>query len=239
MCEISGRTNIYVDGFNLYYSAVRDTPFKWLNIATLCQNLLPNSKIHKIKYFSARVKASRHDPDAPTRQDYYFRALRTIPNLEIIKGHFVRWPRLMPQYPLAYPNYPILNKPPQRVQVQRTEEKGSDVNLATHLLYDCFINDFDKAVVISNDSDLALSIEIVTTELRKNVVVINPNTTEKVKKYKNCRISRDLKRVATRCIYSINLKVLASSQFPLTLTDSEGSFNKPRAWQLPLTNSRE
>jgi len=239
MCEISGRTNIYVDGFNLYYSAVRDTPFKWLNIATLCQNLLPNSKIHKIKYFSARVKASRHDPDAPTRQDYYFRALRTIPNLEIIKGHFVRWPRLMPQYPLAYPNYPILNKPPQQVQVQRTEEKGSDVNLATHLLYDCFINDFDKAVVISNDSDLALSIEIVTTELRKNVVVINPNTTEKVKKYKNCRISRDLKRVATRCIYSINLKVLASSQFPLTLTDSEGSFNKPRAWQLPLTNSRE
>lgn len=136
----------------------------------------------------------------------------------------------MPQYPLAYTNYPRFDKPPQRVQVQRTEEKGSDVNLATLLLYDCFINDFDEAVVISNDSDLALPIEIVTTELRKNVMVINPNTTEKVKKYKNCRISGDLKRVATSCIHSINTKILADSQFSLTLIDSKGTFSKPTTW---------
>lgn len=230
MCEIIGHTNIYVDGLNLYYSAVRDTQFKWLNIETLCRTLLPDIKIHKIKYFSARVKASRHDPAAPTRQDYYFRALRTISNLEIIEGHFVRWPKLMPQYPLAYLNYPRFDKPPQRVQVQRTEEKGSDVNLATHLLYDCFTNDFDDAVVISNDSDLTLPIEIVTTKLRKNVMVINPNTTENVKKDKNCRINRDIERVATSVIYSINTKILVGSQFPTTLTDSKGMFTKPATW---------
>ncbi|MBA7615329.1 6-hydroxy-3-succinoylpyridine 3-monooxygenase HspA [subsurface metagenome] len=230
MCKSVKQTNLYVDGFNLYYSAVRGTQYKWLNIATLCQILLPHINIHRIKYFSARVKASKHDPDAPTRQDFYLRACETIPNLEVIEGHFVRWPRLMPQYPLAYPNYPRFDEPPIRVQVQRTEEKGSDVNLATHLLYDCFTKDFDEAVVISNDSDLALPIEIVRTKLQRNVVIINPHRTEMVKKYKNCRISQDLKRVATYCIHSINTKVLASSQFPSTLTDSKGSFSKPATW---------
>jgi hypothetical protein len=26
------RTSIYIDGFNLYYGAVKDTPYKWLNL---------------------------------------------------------------------------------------------------------------------------------------------------------------------------------------------------------------
>ena len=25
------RTQVYVDGFNLYYGALKDTPFKWLD----------------------------------------------------------------------------------------------------------------------------------------------------------------------------------------------------------------
>ena len=46
------------------------------------------------------------------------------------------------------------------IEVIKTEEKGSDVNLATHLLYDGFRNDYDIAVVISNDSDLLEPIKI-------------------------------------------------------------------------------
>ena len=71
MCKLFGKTlktNVYVDGFNLYYGAVKDTPYKWLDLATFCQNLFPKKNISKIKYFSARVKASRHDPNAPTRR---------------------------------------------------------------------------------------------------------------------------------------------------------------------------
>ena len=29
-------TYVYVDGFNLYYGAVKGTPYKWLNINALC-----------------------------------------------------------------------------------------------------------------------------------------------------------------------------------------------------------
>ena len=46
-------TYVYVDGFNLYYGAVKGTPYKWLNIFDLCQRLLRKNTILKIKYFTA------------------------------------------------------------------------------------------------------------------------------------------------------------------------------------------
>jgi hypothetical protein len=48
------RTYVYVDGFNLYYGAVKDTKLKWLNLRQLRQLLLPGLSIDKIKYFTAR-----------------------------------------------------------------------------------------------------------------------------------------------------------------------------------------
>ena len=44
------KTNIYIDGFNLYYGAVKHTPYRWLNLAQMCQLLLPKDKIQRIKY---------------------------------------------------------------------------------------------------------------------------------------------------------------------------------------------
>ncbi len=99
---------------------------------------------------------------------------------------------------------------------------NSDVNLATYLLVDCFINDFDEAVVISNDSDLCLPIEMVTTRFGKRVIIINPHPTDK--------LSGRLNRVASSCIRTINKTVLAACQFPYTLTDSHGTFTKPAVW---------
>ena len=108
------------------------------------------------------------------------------------------------------------------MQVLRTEEKGSDVNLATYLLVDCFENDFDEAIVISNDSDLALPIEIVVNQFKKIVGVINPHA-------KN-RLSGNLIKEANFHIRTINKRVLASCQFPTTLTDTQGTFTKPATW---------
>jgi hypothetical protein len=56
------KTNVYVDGFNLYYGAVKGTPFKWLNIAALVGNIVKNADIQRIRYFTARVQARPHDP---------------------------------------------------------------------------------------------------------------------------------------------------------------------------------
>jgi hypothetical protein len=52
---------------------------------------------------------------------------------------------------------------PTTVRVLKTEENGSDVNLATYLLSDAYEQVFEKAVVISNDSDLCTPIALVRT----------------------------------------------------------------------------
>ena len=49
------KTWIYVDGFNLYFGCVKGTPYKWLNIAQLCNVLLSGHQSERIKYFTARV----------------------------------------------------------------------------------------------------------------------------------------------------------------------------------------
>jgi hypothetical protein len=114
------RTIIYVDGFNLYYGALKGTPFKWLNLDRLCRLLLPKNEIVGIKYFTATVSARPHDPDQPTRQQTYLRALRTLPNLEIIYGHFLAHEVLMPRADNPTKPVGILNpqQRPSRVLVR-------------------------------------------------------------------------------------------------------------------------
>ena len=49
------RTFVYVDGFNLYYGALKGTPFKWLDLVALFGKVLqPRHDILKVKYFTAR-----------------------------------------------------------------------------------------------------------------------------------------------------------------------------------------
>ena len=162
------RTNVYIDGFNLYYGAVRNTPHKWLNFARLCQLMLPQYQINQIKYFTARVQGRATDPDQPARQEIYLRALRTLPNLSIIFGHFLTNETSMM---LAGQN----PRTPTYVRVIKTEEKGSDVNLATHLVSDGYKGDYEVAAVISNDSDLVEPVRIVTQELGLSVGILNPH----------------------------------------------------------------
>jgi uncharacterized LabA/DUF88 family protein len=207
------RTYIYVDGLNFYYGAVKGTPYKWLNILRLCQLLLPKNQVVKIKYFTALVSARPGDPDQPNRQQIFLRALRTIPDLEIILGHFLEHPRKM----LLANSQP---GKPQYATVLRTEEKGSDVNLAAHLINDGYKGAFEVAVLVTNDSDLVEPIKIVRTELNLPVGVLNPNPKQP---------SHELRKYAT-FVKPIRTGVLAASLFPPTLVDANGAFQKPPSW---------
>ena|SRR5215217_2037642 len=203
---------IYADGFNLYYGAVKGAPYKWLNIKTLCQLLLPRNQIVKIKYFTAPATGRSNDPDQPNRQQLFFRALETIPELEIIFGYFLSHQIMMP---LAHP----VPGQPKSVQVIKTEEKGSDVNIAAHLVNDGYKGLYQVAILVSNDSDLTEPVKIVRNELKLPVGVLNPFV----------HTSFDLRRHAS-FVKPIHSVVLAASQFPPTLHDANGTFYEPSTW---------
>jgi hypothetical protein len=207
-------TFVYVDAFNLYYGSLKGTPYKWLNIRKMCELDFPKNQIGRIGVFTARVTGRPNDPDAPIRQDVFFRALRTLPNLEIVEGHFLSHPKWMP----------LANPPtggPDKALVIKTEEKGSDVNLAVALLRDAYENLFEAALVISGDSDLLAPVEIVKNRLKKPVLVLNPQ-----KKNRPCQV---LKQAASFYRH-LRPGILAASQFPMTMNDAAGTFSKPASW---------
>jgi len=208
------RTRVYVDGYNLFYACLKGSPYKWLDVHALVTALLPRNKIDKLRYFTAKVSARPHDPGQPQRQQTYLRALATIPQVEVHFGHFLTHEVNMPDAAAwAAGRY-------RPVRVIKTEEKGSDVNLATHLLMDAFDDLFDVAVVISNDSDLKEPIIQVRGRFGKKIVLLAPRAT---------RISGALRPIAD-FIRQFGPAALMAAQFHDRMSDTIGQFQKPTGW---------
>lgn len=136
--------------------------------------------VDQILYCTARVTPRENDPGANVRQDAYLRALATLPRVRILEGKFnVTTPRMLrvklqtcdccqgvrATCACCYSN---------TVTVVKTEEKGSDVNLAVQLVRDGFLGNYETALVVSNDSDIQPAVDIVRDELRKTVIVADP-----------------------------------------------------------------
>lgn len=206
------KTIVYVDGFNLYYGAVKGTPYKWLDLGKLFKFMLPEDDVTQIRYFTARVKPTPANPEVDIRQQAYLRALRTIPNLSIQFGSFQSNERWLPKVPIG--------NPVELVQVLKTEEKGSDVNLASMLLLDCFDDNCEQAVIVSADSDLAFPISAARERFSKRVGLLFPTTHD----------SAYLRRVADY-YRRIALGALQVCQFPDTLYDRQGTVHRPEEWE--------
>ena len=209
------QTIVYIDGFNFYYGVIKGTRNKWLNLEALCQHMLPRDQLLKIRYFTARVSARPDDPQQANRQDAYLQALATLPLVEIHYGHFLTKSVRMQR----------ANRRPgesRTVEVLRTEEKGSDVNLATYLLFDAFKRHCDTAIVISNDSDLAQAIQITQSELGVKVGIINPQS----------RKTRSRKLLSLNCSFykQVPRQLLQETLLPVVVDGPNGPIHKPKDW---------
>ncbi|MDI7236993.1 NYN domain-containing protein [Leptospira santarosai] len=205
----ANRTYVYIDGFNLFYGKLKGTNLKWLDLSKLCSVLLPKNNIQIIKYYTAKVKPKLNNPHILDRQQDYLRALETIPNLEIYYGHF-----------LSNEVNMMKADGSGKVKVIKSEEKGTDVNIASHMLLDGFKNKYDIGVLISNDSDLLEPIRILRNEFKKKIGYINPQ--------KN--ISQVLKNNSD-FMKSIRDTSIRQSQFPNEVLDSSGNkILKPNDW---------
>jgi uncharacterized LabA/DUF88 family protein len=205
------RTYVYIDGFNLYYGAVKDTPYKWLDFKALFNRILQNhNQIEAIKYFTAKV-SGKLDPRQPIRQQTYLRALQAhIPEIRVHFGHFLVHVRNMK---LAKP---IAGR--EFADVIRQEEKGSDVNLAVHLLHDAWLNLYDCAVVVSNDSDLAEAMRLVKIQHDKVIGLIVPHKHQPSAKL--CQYADFVKKIKP--------EILGECQLPDPIPGT--NLHKPSSW---------
>lgn len=204
--------NIYVDGFNLYYGCLKDTPYRWLDLAKLCGLLVPSHTINKIRYFTAPLLRRAENPGQLQRQQIYLRALQTAPNLSIHYGYF------LPSTVTMRLEHPLPDGT-TTARVVRTEEKGTDVSIASHLLMDAFDHNCDMVVVISNDSDLIPAIQLVKERFGLTVWILNPHPK---RSWALADIS-DFYRTIRR-------GPLSASLFPDRMQDANGAFTKPPGW---------
>lgn len=206
------RVGVYIDGFNLYYRALKRTEFKWLDIAKLSVEILDEQdEVVFIRYFTAMVSPRAGDSGAPERQEAYLRALRTLPNLTIHNGRFL--PKTKTR--------PLVSDPATYVTVHDTEEKGSDVNLASHLLNDAFRERFDAALVVSQDTDLCEPLRMIKADLRKTVGIVWCDDSKPGRRHKN----------VSDFIRHANKSILRRSQFSNPVIGRGGmKIPKPDSW---------
>lgn len=144
---------VYIDRFNLYYGAVKGTPHKWLDLTAFSRAITPSRyAVERIRYFTAKVAAIPSNPSVHVRQAAYLDALAAhCTNLEIHYGHFLR-------HAVTAEDANVRGR---YHRVWKNEEKGSDVNLAVHLVHDAFTAGHQASVLVSNDSDLLEAVRLV------------------------------------------------------------------------------
>lgn len=190
------RVGVYIDGFNLYYGGRKlcdpGTPgWRWLDIRGLVASRLParwvGATIERVVYCTARVSGI-DDPSSPLDQDRYLRALELSKTVDCIEyGNFVARVRTSAlaiagrkgKPKIVHSSWPVMVKDAADIDVPNArfvvshlhrEEKGSDVNVATHVLADVLQRQVDAIVVVSNDSDLRLPIALARRHVPVGVV---------------------------------------------------------------------
>lgn len=146
----------------------------------------------------------------------YLRAVRTNSKISLYLGEFGTDVRAMPLHLWQYDDaaHPIT------VRVRKTEEKGSDVALATHLVVDAMRGVADAYFVVSNDSDLAEPRRFVVQDLQVIASLILPSQNP----------SRALLVTRPQIIRKLRAGVLGEVQLPNLLRDSVGDIREPEEW---------
>lgn len=243
------RVGIYIDGYNLYYGGkqqLHSQPgWRWLDIRALVEDLVgaqrgwPNASIERIVYCTARIDA-RMNPTGHQEQDVYLKALLATTTVDHIEyGKYVTGVRTRPLAVRSNTNgdlpevvtadWPVmvqstLGKPVPdalfMVSTLHQEEKGTDVNVAAHLMADVLQEAVDAAVVVSNDSDLKLPIHLA----RERVPVghVNPRGT---------RFAGDLASTKIQGAGNHWWRRLFPGDFTShQLPDPAGRYTKPEPW---------
>lgn len=204
---IKCRVACFVDGFNLYH-AIRDlgpesSHLKWVDLRGLASAFITPSteQLVSVFYFSAYA-TWLGDPlrqDTPQgRHREYVAALEARGTTSVL-GKFKEKSRHCLKCGARWTTH---------------EEKESDVNIALHLLHHAHIDSFDKAQIISSDSDLCPAIRLLKDHFpKKPVEVLVPP--------RRYDITREIDGLVTT--RKIKRKHLARNLLPEIIYDSDGN----------------
>lgn len=146
--DMSNRTIVYVDGFNLYHALddLREPHLKWLDLWALSQKLLRSGdSLVAVKYFTAYATWR---PQSYRRHQRYVAALESTGVTQVIgrfKAKMVRCHSCRKTYVTH-------------------EEKETDVNIGVHMMADLLTGRVDRALVLSADTDLNAAVLLARTE---------------------------------------------------------------------------
>ncbi len=197
----------YIDGFNLYHAIhdLRAPHLKWLDLWSVTSSLLKDDEeLNSVYYFSAYANWM---PEAASRHRQYVKALKHA-GVTCVMGHFKESRHSCRQC---------------RAKWTKHEEKETDVNIAVQLVADSFQDNFDKAILITADSDLAPAIKIVNAHIpEKNVFVVSPPG-----RFNHAR--------ALKLRYMISKGRIGQHLLPASAVDADGKvlFERPLEYAVP------
>lgn len=198
------RVIVYIDGFNLYFGLREKYPYlKWLNVMELSKKLLKENQILEcVKYFTARIN---NDPTKEKRQNSYIEVLENE-GVDIIFGR--------------YQNNTIKCKR-CGTKWSSPNEKMTDVNIATSMLFDASSDSFDIAILISGDSDLTPPLNIIKQKYPEKAVIVA---------FPPYRHNNTIANAA-KASFTLGRANLASSQFADEIKLKSGfTIIKPKEW---------
>lgn len=231
------KIRVYIDGYNLYYGVLKNSPYKWLDpikLAELCyqisapENILEQlNGICETKYFTAKVlNNSAFDRTAGRDQDAYHCALQGVyssDELEIILGYHTVSPVIRREFDYWAPNAPHAGC--EKTMVWHIEEKQTDVNIAIHSLQDAYLDPSHQLhIFVSNDSDLAPLVEMLAKLPNIKTGIISPIRDP------NTRPSGSLVKYADWSTGALSAQVLMQAQLPLVVEAKKRKIRKPIEW---------
>lgn len=146
----------YIDGFNLYHSIddLHKPHLKWVNLWALAQSICrPNEVLRKVSYFSAYATWL---PEKHARHRKYVTALEA----HGVSCHMARF------------NRRTITCRSCGAQWNSREEKETDVHFALTFLEDAFIGEFDRAIIVSADSDYVPAVRAVRKRFSEKEVFL-------------------------------------------------------------------
>ena len=194
---------------------------RWLDLISFCKSHLssisPTATLNRVLYFSSlATHLQTYDADVLNRQRTFISCLKDS-GVEVTMGKFKK---------VKMSSLPFPGNVNVRLQIQRHEEKETDVAIAAHLIEQLADSTCDAAVLVTGDTDQAAGVRVAKRMFpKKEVFFLYPVGR------KNDDLEKLVKEMLVKDTFKATKRSYSSNQFsdPYILRDGT-PVSKPKGW---------